>query len=230
MTHESARQKSVYDSDARRYDALVSAEDCEGNLGRVLESVATLAGRCVLDVGAGTGRVTRLLTAAGAEVFAVDRAAAMIAVAVDRGASRAAVADARSLPFREDVCDVVCAGWVFGHFPHWSPESWRDDAGRALAEMNRVVRPGGSLLLLETLGTAAAEPSPPTASLAEYYRWLEDERGFECTVLRTDYRFPSPEEAVRLCEFFFGETIAAKVGAAGSERVPEYTGLWHRTV
>jgi len=227
---EADRQLAVYASGARRYDALVSAEDCDSSLGPALASVFPLAGTRVIDVGAGTGRLSRILAEAGAAPIGVDRARAMLAIAAERGQPRVAVADARALPFRDAVADAACAGWVFGHFPHWEPGRWRQDAGRALGEMRRVVRPGGWLVVLESLGTATQMAAAPTPALAEYHRWLETEHGFRRRVLRTDYRFASPEEAASLCGFFFGERTEARVRAAGSARVPEHTGMWHRTV
>ncbi len=208
----------------------MSVEDCDDHLRPAIESIAPLAGLRVLDVGAGTGRLTRILAAAGATVVAVDREPSMLAVARARGASFTAAADAVSLPLRENNVDLGCAGWVFGHFPHWSARTWREEAGRAIAEMRRVVRPGGRLILLETLGIAVESPTPPSAELVEYYRWLEDDHGFERRVLRTDFQFASAENAVELCGFFFEEEVVARVRALGQTRVPEFTGMWWQTV
>ena len=54
------RCRRVYRGEAEAYDRLVAAEDCEGRLLPALEAVAPLEGRAVLDVGAGTGRLSRL--------------------------------------------------------------------------------------------------------------------------------------------------------------------------
>lgn len=53
----------------------------------------------------------------------------------------------------------------------------------------------------------------------------ENERGFQRRAIRTDYRFDSVAEAARILGFFFGEPMVERVEAAGSERVPECTGL-----
>lgn len=230
------RQRAIYASEARRYDALVTAEDCDGHILPAFERVLPLAGARAVDVGSGTGRVARLLRSAGATVAAADRERAMLAVARERLSEPGtppvtiAVADVAALPFRSGHFDLACAGWVFGHFPFWSPDSWRTRLGAALDEMTRLLRPGGALVVLDTMGTAVDRPAPPSRALADYYAWLEGERGFRRRTLSTDYGFASAEEAVSLCAFFFGPACAARVRAANRARVPEFTGLWHRLV
>jgi ubiquinone/menaquinone biosynthesis C-methylase UbiE len=70
-------------------------------------------------------------------------------------------ADARLLPIDDNWADAAIAGWVFGHFTEWHSESWKTELGRAIAEMDRVVRPGGIEVVVDTLGTAVDEPAPP---------------------------------------------------------------------
>jgi ubiquinone/menaquinone biosynthesis C-methylase UbiE len=71
----------IYERHADEYDAMVAAEDCDGHLLPALEAIAPLSGATVLEVGAGTGRVTRLLLQAGARVMATEPVAAMLALA-----------------------------------------------------------------------------------------------------------------------------------------------------
>lgn len=96
-------------------------------------------GRTVCDLAAGTGISTRLLTPTGATVLAVEPVPGMRAVL------RATVPDvpvaagtAEALPFRDGALDAVT---VFQAF-HWF------DAEAALAELHRVIRPGGRLALV----------------------------------------------------------------------------------
>ncbi len=224
-------QRDIYRDHAEDYDALVAAEDHQGNLRPALERILAPAGRRVIEVGAGTGRLTRLLLEAGAEVIATERSPAMLAVARRRLAAheprvRWYEADARTLPLADAAADAAVAGWVFGHLRHWLPQGWRAQIGQALAELRRVVVPGGPVLIIETLGTGATEPRPPNDALAEYYRWLEGVHGFTREAIRTDYRFASAAEAAERIGFFFGEAKARAL--AGQRVVPECTGLWWR--
>jgi uncharacterized protein len=227
-------QQLVYELRAEDYERLVAAEDHEGRLIWEIDRLVPLRGARVLEVGAGTGRVTRQLVARGARVTAFDRAEPMLAVA-RRELSRVATsgwtlacADARDLPLPEPACfDVAIAGWVFGHFRLWMPESWQATVGRALAEMERGLVPGGTAIVIETLGTGTATPRAPSEALAGYYAWLE-QRGFVRSVIRTDYRFPDVETAAEVTGGFFGSDFAERVKRERLAEVPECTGVWFR--
>jgi ubiquinone/menaquinone biosynthesis C-methylase UbiE len=224
--------QAIYAERAEAYDRMVSAEDCDGNLAPALAAVAPLAGARVLEVGAGTGRLTRLLLDAGATVDAFERAPAMLVVARrrlgDRPALRLDEADARRLPIEDASYDLAVAGWVFGHLTHWESD-WRTEIGRGLAEMRRAVRPGGAIAIIETLGTGTAEPGPPNDGLATFYGWLEED-GFQRRTVRTDYAFDDAEQAALATAFFFGDAFADRIRAIGSPRIVEHTGIWFKSI
>ena len=115
-------------------------------------------------------------------------------------------------------------------FRSWHPDEWRTEAGKAIDEMLRVVRPGGTAVCIETLGTGYETPTPPSPVLAEYYAWLEGERGFTRTWCRTDYLFESLEEAVELARPFFGDELAERIAREKLVAVPECTGIWWKRV
>lgn len=224
----------IYERHAGEYDAMVAAEDCDGHLLPALQAIVPLAGAAVLEVGAGTGRVTRLLLEAGARVVGTEPAPAMLAVArrhtAREPAARCALlgADALALPVRAGWADVAIAGWALGHLRAWHGDAWRETIGRALAGMERALRPGGTLIVIETLGTGEERPRPPSAALAEYYAWLEGAQGMRAVSIRTDYRFADAPAAARATGFFFGEEFAARVLERHWARIPECTGLWWR--
>jgi ubiquinone/menaquinone biosynthesis C-methylase UbiE len=234
MSRTGVDYHGIYERHAGEYDAMVAAEDCDGHLLPALQSIVPLAGAAVLEVGAGTGRVTRLLLAAGARVVASEPALAMLSVARQHTAQQAADrcalvgADALALPVRAGWADVAIAGWTLGHLRSWHSEAWRETIARALAELDRALRPGGTLVVIETLGTGEERPRPPSPELAEYYAWLEGEQGMERLAIRTDYRFSDAEVAARATGFFFGGEFAARVLHERWSRIPECTGLWWR--
>ncbi len=217
----SDRYQAIYRERAEDYDRLIAAEDAGGQLLPAIEQVAPRLDR-VLDVGAGTGRISRMLAARGAEVVAIDRAPAMLAVARRHVDALLVVADAAALPIASGWASAAIAGWVLGHQRSWNAQGWRSSIARCLDEMARVLRPDGVSIVIETLGTGVDTPRV-SRELAEYHRWLEEERGFARRELRTDYRFASEDEARALCGFFFGDSVAV-----GGARVPECTGLWWR--
>jgi ubiquinone/menaquinone biosynthesis C-methylase UbiE len=89
----------------------------------------------VLELGAGTGKLTEVLHDHGHEVLATDPLAEMLAVLATRVDVNRAVATAEHIPVRSRSVDVVVCGQSF----HWF------DHSLAMAEIARVLRPGGVL-------------------------------------------------------------------------------------
>lgn len=96
-------------------------------------------GRNVLDLGAGTGKLTRALVATGAHVIAVEPGQAMLAELVRAVPEAEAVhGAAEDIPLPDASVDAVTIGQAF----HW----FRHD--EALPELHRVLRPEGGISLL----------------------------------------------------------------------------------
>src|SRR5690606_29070766 len=93
----------------------------------------------------------------------------------------AAAANNLNFPVRGAAADIAIAGWSFGHSTVWDVDVWRSEINRAVSEMQRVLRSGGTAIILETLGTGSETPNPPSQALADYYAWLENELGFAHT-------------------------------------------------
>jgi len=95
-----------------------------------------------LDVGCGTGALAARLSAAGYEMTGVDPSGGMLDVLRSRAPEvRAVKASGTSLPFPDDSFDLVLSVAVMHHVA--DPE----DVRRALAEMVRVARPSGRILV-----------------------------------------------------------------------------------
>jgi ubiquinone/menaquinone biosynthesis C-methylase UbiE len=103
------------------------------------------AGTLCLDVGAGKGRASRPLLAAGARVVLLERDGARLAEAAAALAGPASFVrgDARSLPFAAGTFDAVVIRALVHHL---------EDPAHALREAARVARPGGTVLLVDKLG------------------------------------------------------------------------------
>ncbi|MFL5800511.1 MAG: class I SAM-dependent methyltransferase [Roseiflexaceae bacterium] len=227
--------QTIYAQHADQYDQLVAREDYQDNIIRALSQIRPLAGLDVVELGAGTGRLTMLLAPLARSIRVFDASQHMLDVAAEKLARAGlqnwelAVADNRALPVDDASADLAIAGWTFGHMTEWYPETWRDEIGKALGEMRRALRPGGTAIVLETLGTGRETPKPPVERLAVYYAMLEQDYRFAATWIRTDYRFASAAEAEALTSFFFGVAMPASVTEEGYAIVPECTGIWWLT-
>jgi ubiquinone/menaquinone biosynthesis C-methylase UbiE len=131
-----------FDRAAERYDTTraISAEA----MARTIELLASeLHGRGrALEVGVGTGLLALPLHEAGVPLAGLDLTPAMMAKLVEKsgGASPFPLiqADATRMPFADDAFAGAYLRWVLHLIPNW---------GDALAEMARVVEPGGVLLV-----------------------------------------------------------------------------------
>jgi len=95
----------------------------------------------VVDVACGTGDLAELAARRGARVLAVDFSRGMLVGAARRGVPASLVlGDGARLPVADGVNDAVTCGFALRNFESLAP---------ALAEMARVLRPGGRLAILE---------------------------------------------------------------------------------
>jgi len=126
---------------ARSFGSVADAYD-RGRPGYPDAAVAWLVGEqpvTVLELGAGTGKLTARLVAAGHDVHATDPDEAMLAVLRERlPDARASVCGAEQIPVADQSVDVVVAAQCF----HWF------DPEVALPEIARVLRPGGHLAVV----------------------------------------------------------------------------------
>ncbi len=222
---------TIYREHAREYEAMVSVEDEAGNVPALIQDICPPDGKAVLDIGAGTGRLTMLVAPSASHVIAVDRSAAMLEITGERAAQagfshvETIECDHRVLPLLDESVDLALAGWTFGHSTTWDHD-WKTEIGRSLDEAFRVLKPGAPLIIFETLGTGSEMPAPPNETLAAFYAWLVGDLGFEHRWIRTDYRFDSPEQGADLTRFFFGDELADRILAERMAVLPECTGCW----
>jgi ubiquinone/menaquinone biosynthesis C-methylase UbiE len=164
----------------------------------------------ILDVGCGTGVFAGRLYAAfpQARVWGVDLVPGMLARGSDRwrkyaGRVHPVQGDSERLPFADDSFDFVTCAHSFHHYPHQD---------RAVAEMHRVLRPGGRLLLIDgyrdapwgwfiyDVCVAGVEGAVHHAS-ARRFRDLFEQAGLQAVAQRV-FRGPAP--------FLLTEAVAAE--------------------
>ncbi len=140
-TEHLAATRAYYDEFAERYEARRDGRDPGGYHDLLDELEAGFVerygrGRDVLEVGCGTGLVLRRIGEFARSAKGVDLSPGMLERARARGLD-VAEASATSLPFADASFDVACAFKVLAHVR---------EVEAALAEMARVVRPGGHVL------------------------------------------------------------------------------------
>jgi demethylmenaquinone methyltransferase/2-methoxy-6-polyprenyl-1,4-benzoquinol methylase len=146
---------AMFDQIAERYDLVNDVLSVgQDRLWRrfVAATVAAKAGERVLDLAAGTGTSSRTFTAAGAYCIACDFSFGMLQVGARKAANggqperpgagpvRFVAGDALRLPFADASFDAVTISFGLRNVA---------DPDAALAEMRRVTRPGGRLVICE---------------------------------------------------------------------------------
>ncbi|MDD9380824.1 class I SAM-dependent methyltransferase [Streptomyces sp. ZAF1911] len=143
MEHDREREPANhYDGFAEAYAAENENSLVNAHYERpaMLALAGDVAGRRILDAGCGSGPLTAALRDRGAVVTGVDSSAGMLELARRRLGEDAALheADLRDpLPFADGAFDDVVASLVLHYLEDWGP---------TLAEVRRVLRPGGRLI------------------------------------------------------------------------------------
>ncbi|MEF3307123.1 class I SAM-dependent methyltransferase [Paenibacillus sp. GYB003] len=224
--------ETIYAQNAETYELLVSRQP---SLAPHIEAIRPFDGLDVVDLGAGTGRLATVLAPKAKSLVLLDASQAMLNVAADKlrrtgaAAWRTAVADHRSLPLADRSADLIAAGWTICYLTNDGVPDWETNVSRIIGEMERVLRPGGTIVIFETMGTGAETPCAP-GFLRPYYSLLTETYRFSHKTVRLDYAFDSVRQAEELAGFFFGADMAERVRANRWSRVPEWAGMWWKHV
>lgn len=202
----------MFDGVAKRYDvtnAILSGGNAPLWRTATVKAIDPKAGDRVLDVACGTGTSTAALAKRGARVVGIDFSAGMIAEATRRHPSLEFVqGDAQALPFGDAEFDAVTVSFGLRNF---------SDPQLALAEMYRVLKPGGRIVVTEF-------STPPVAIVrATYTGYLR--RVLPAIARRTS---SNPEAYT-----YLGESIEAwpdQVALAGWLRAAGFTRVAYRNL
>jgi SAM-dependent methyltransferase len=132
------------------------------------EAVAEVAPQRVLEVGPGRGELAeRIAGELGCDVVAVDQSERMVELTRARGID-ARVGDMQALPLENASFDCAVAAWMLYHVP---------DLDRGLAELVRVLRPGGRLVAVTNSARNLPELWAPFGVRAERVHGFPAEEG-----------------------------------------------------
>jgi SAM-dependent methyltransferase len=126
--------------------------------------LADFTGKTVIDIGSGTGKLAMIAAEKAAVVFAVDPVSNLRSYLKEKSRSKGldnifpVDGVINSLPFPDQYTDIVMGGHVFGDTPEAS-----------YAEMSRVTRPGGTIILCP--GTSMNEVAAHEFLVAQGFGW-----------------------------------------------------------
>ena len=181
----------------------------------------------LLDIGAGEGQVARIAAEAGLDTIGLDPAWAQVSVGTERGGGpRYLQGSATGLPFADATFDVAVACLVFEHIA---------DHQAAIAEVARVLRPGGRFLcllnhpLLQTpnsgwIDDQILDPPEQYWRIGDYLVPAETVEQVEKDVFITFFHRPlnSYLNALADCGLMLEHMVEPPPPAGFLERAPEY--------
>jgi SAM-dependent methyltransferase len=195
------------------YEIENRAQDVDGEVWRVLAEVCDWSGRDVVDVGCGDGFHLPVFAATARRVTGVEpheplvrRARARVA---DLSTVDVLVGSAQRLPLPEESADLVHARTAYFFGPGCQP---------GLREADRVLRPGGTMVIVDLDATVRPygdwlRADLPTYRPAEIDTFF-DRVGFDCRRVRTTWRFADRESLAAVLGIEFSARVA---GRAASE-------------
>jgi SAM-dependent methyltransferase len=134
---EHVREQYASEANLRARQAIYANREGPDPREVLFQTIAALEPRRILEVGGGPGELSeRMMRDLDADVRFVDISPRMVELARTRGID-AQVGDVQALPFADASFDVAVAAWMLYHVP---------DLDRGLAELRRVLVPGGRLV------------------------------------------------------------------------------------
>jgi SAM-dependent methyltransferase len=219
---------------ARSFDAWAGEYDRfrPGYPGEMFETIGAKLGLptrpLVVDLGAGTGRASLAMAARGWRVTAVEPGKAMLSLLRDRASDDGLVvstieADAEATGLDPMSVDLVTAAQAF----HWFAQE------EALAEITRILRPGGRLVVIGYYGRdqVATLLEPEVVALARDATqrrtgwWLR--HGFRIKVVHSRLDISDPATALELLPRLYGERGRAFLTAPHPAFLTLKLGLFH---
>ena len=193
------------------YELENRAADPDGRLWAAIEARTSWTGRTVLDIGCGTGFHLPRFAGTAARVVGVEPHPALQLLAVRRTRSLPDVSvllgTAQELPLPDASVDVVHARWAYFFGPGCEP---------GLAELDRVVRRGGTALIVDNDGSRSTFgawfrrgfPHLPTPSEIERF-WSQ--RGWTRTPVDMGWRFQSRADLEAVVRIELAPEVAEEV-------------------
>jgi ubiquinone/menaquinone biosynthesis C-methylase UbiE len=147
MAYTTADSQRQFDRWSCRYNRDLLQRFFFGPAHRMILNELRPSDRRILDIGCGTGRLAAVILRhfPAAQVWGLELSAGMLGRCreleeFERGRLHLVRADSEHIPFASDFFDVVTCTHCFHHFPHQE---------QVVAEMYRVLRPGGRLLIID---------------------------------------------------------------------------------
>tara|TARA_Y100000310_G_C20692789_1_gene823436 strand:+ start:609 stop:1307 length:699 start_codon:yes stop_codon:yes gene_type:complete len=197
--------------DPTRHDELVQYEDPDNNYFAAFLKEANFKNKKVLDIGAGTGRLTLLFAPIVKEIHALDIEESQVAFLKRKVKNQEienvipVVGSAEKLSFKNNSFDIVISSFTIGG----------RDQKKAIQEILRVLKPGGKCIITDAhsgefieLWENHSDPGIKAIVLKQYHDLLKLHT-FKTKLIKSNWRFPTVSKAVEQLGYVLGGHVGS---------------------
>lgn len=191
------------------YEIFSKAEDSEFKVGRYLESKAK--GKIVLDAGCGTGKFLKVLENSSKQYVGIDLSLQQLEKAKEKSTSltsRFIHSNLSNIPLADASIDLIVSCWVLGTIPDLSERE------KCLTELRRVVKPGGSIILVENDEFSEFEEvrgRNEDLRTRKYNDWILIKNFLINKKINTSFSFETVSQAKKCFDVIYGKEVSSKI-------------------
>lgn len=206
----------IYDQSAEMYERLSRCQDSRNDILKFILKKADLKNKVVLDMGAGSGKLSIPMALKAKQIYAMDISKPMLKILRRKIKSkkmkniRVLESGYSNIPLPNESVDLIVSLWSFpAHSSSWE---------RDLKEARRVLKKGGEIILIDSnyggeyqrIKKKVKDPEF-TSKLTEFnknmHKWLAS-KGFRYSIIKTLSEFGSKRNVEKACGPFFGYEIS----------------------
>jgi ubiquinone/menaquinone biosynthesis C-methylase UbiE len=139
--------EEIYIHQAEMYESLISKQP---NLSEIMNEIRPYHNLDVVDLGAGSGRLSKCIAPMANTLMSTDASSAMLDL-LEKGMQNqnlnnwsTLVADHRNLPIETSSVDLVVSGWSICYLASSNHPDWKANLRTILSEINRILRNDGT--------------------------------------------------------------------------------------
>ena len=159
--------QEIYNNYSLQYDELVNHEDYNNNLSNYLLEKFNFNGKTIIELGVGTGRVTKIFAERAQSIFCYDKSQHMLNKAkinLNHHTSKIEFSQCDNYNIKKikEKTDIVIEGWSFGHSISENQKDIETLTNRLYSDCVNLLNKNGIIIIIETLGTNVTNASAPS--------------------------------------------------------------------
>ena len=197
-----------YRKEVNYYEEFSKSEDYPKKIEKFL--LQKIKGKIVLDLGCGSGKFLKSLAPSSKKYYGLDVSKPQLKIAKEKAKRMSNVkffnSSAENIPLPDKSIDVVIATWVI------SAVNGFKRRGKILKEISRVLKENGRAYLVENDSKGEFEKIRGHIKRTEYdNHWLIKKRFRRIKNIKTYFKFPSFQTAVRIFDQIWGKRVSNQV-------------------